>query len=97
MRKSVSAPVAIPNGSAMATMRVAPAVTAPITARAMRLRLSSVVDTAPRAATRRTSRPETGFAMIPTVPSAEPRPSRRSLSFETASCHRPPTLTTLVA
>ena len=74
MRRSVSAPVAMPNGSAMATIRVAPAVTAPMTARAIRLRLSSVVDTAPRAATRRTSRPETGLAMIPTVPSGEMRP-----------------------
>jgi len=38
-----------------------------MTALEIRLRLSSAVETPPRAATRLTSRPDTGFAMIPTL------------------------------
>ena len=54
------------NGSFITSTRFAPAATAPITMRATWLRLLCGVDVSARAAIRRTSRPESGFAMIPT-------------------------------
>ena len=54
------------NGSFITSTRFAPAATAPITMRATWLRLLCGVEVSARAATRRTSRPERGFAMMPT-------------------------------
>ena len=63
--KSSSALLAMPKGSFMATIFLQPPATAPTAARAIRFRLSSVLETAPRAATRRISRPDTGLAIMP--------------------------------